>query len=53
MMQALQAAPSNKRVEESSTRPKLLLLYTGGTMGMKPDPETGSLKPVPGRDPLM
>jgi L-asparaginase len=27
---------------------KLLLLYTGGTMGMMPDPKTGALAPVPG-----
>ncbi|MDE5706884.1 MAG: asparaginase, partial [Alistipes sp.] len=26
-------------------KPKILIIYTGGTIGMKPDPETGALVP--------
>ncbi len=30
-----------------SRHPSLLIIYTGGTIGMKRDPATGSLKPLP------
>ncbi len=30
-----------------SLHPSLLIIYTGGTIGMKRDPATGSLKPLP------
>jgi L-asparaginase/Glu-tRNA(Gln) amidotransferase subunit D len=33
-----------------STKKKVLLLYTGGTMGMKRDKVTGSLRPEPGNE---
>ena len=29
-------------------RRKVAIIFTGGTLGMEPDPETGSLRPVPG-----
>lgn len=29
-------------------RKKIVIIFTGGTLGMEPDPETGSLRPVPG-----
>jgi len=37
-----------KGPDDGTEKTKLLLLYTGGTMGMKPNKE-GALVPVPGK----
>ncbi len=32
-------------METASRRPRILIIYTGGTIGMIEDPETGTLSP--------
>ncbi len=45
MMQRVKSVNIPDEADACGTRPKILIIYTGGTIGMIENPETGSLEP--------
>ncbi|MDE6007443.1 MAG: asparaginase [Muribaculaceae bacterium] len=45
MLSRIKPVSSDSITEENSQRPKILIIYTGGTIGMVENPETGTLEP--------